>query len=165
MNVVINKQIGSDIMFILTLILLVIDIISKLLVRHYLILDGSIPIINNFLDLTYVKNTGVAWSIFANNKYFVLILSGFIILGIGYYIYKEKPERKITKVAYSFILGGALGNFINRVYYGYVIDFIDIKIFGYNYPIFNVADIFIVVGVLLLIYDTWRWHDGDKSKR
>ena len=150
-------------MFIITLIVLIVDIISKLIVKHYMILDNSVHVINNFLDLTYVKNTGVAWSIFANNKYFVLILSGIIIMGIIYYVYREKPTRKITKLAYALILGGALGNYVNRILYGYVIDFIDVKIFGYNYPIFNMADIFIVLGVILLVYDTWRGENGVKG--
>ena len=151
-------------MLIFTLIILIVDIVSKLIVKHYLSL-GSISIINNFLNLTYVENTGAAWSIFDNNRYIVLVLSGMIIIGIIYYIFKEKPTRLISKIAYSLVLGGALGNFINRLYYGYVIDFIDVKIFGYNYPIFNMADIFIVVGVILLIYDTWRCNYGGKSTR
>ena len=151
-------------MLILTLIILIVDIVSKLIVKHYLTL-GSISIINNFLNLKYVENTGAAWSIFDNNRYIVLVLSCMIIIGIIYYIFKEKPSKIISRIAYSLVLGGALGNFINRLYYGYVIDFIDVKFFGYNYPIFNMADIFIVVGVILLIYDTWRCNYGCKSTR
>ena len=151
-------------MLIFTLIVLIVDIVSKLIVKHYLSL-GSISIISNFLNLTYVENTGAAWSIFDNNRYVVLVLSGMIIIGIIYYIFKENPTRIIVKIAYSLVLGGALGNFINRLYYGYVIDFIDVKIFEYNYPIFNMADIFIVVGVILLVYDTWRCNYGGKSTR
>ncbi len=152
-------------MFILTLIILVIDIISKLIVKHYFTLNEGIHIIRNFLDLTYVKNTGVAWSIFADNKYLVMIISGLIIVGIIYYIYKDKPKRNLTKWAYALILGGALGNFIDRIVYGSVTDFIDVKIFGYNYPIFNVADVFIVIGVIILVYDTWRGGNGNKGNR
>ena len=151
-------------MFIITFIVVLVDIISKLVVRHYLPLDNSVSIIKDFLDFTYVKNTGVAWSIFDDNKYLVLILSGVIIFGIIYYIYKEKPSKFIAKLSYSFILGGAIGNFINRIFYGYVIDFIDIKIFNYNYPVFNIADIFIVLGVMLLICDTWRCSNGKSSR-
>lgn len=153
-------------MIILVIGLIIIDIVSKLIVKKYLIVHKSIVIIKNFLNITYVKNTGAAWSIFDNNSLLVLIISGLVIGYIIYYLEKHKPSRKIEKIAYSFILAGALGNFINRLVYGYVIDFIDVKIFGYNYPIFNIADIFIVVGVLVLIIDTWRCnHDGVKSRR
>ena len=68
-------------MLIFTLIILIVDIISKLIVKHYLSF-GSISIISNFLNLTYVENTGAAWSIFDNNRYIVLVLSGMIIIGI-----------------------------------------------------------------------------------
>ena len=64
--------------------------------------------------------------------------------------------NKILKIGYGLILGGAIGNFIDRIVYGYVIDFIDIDIFGWNYPIFNLADMFIVVGVILVMIDAWR---------
>ena len=143
-------------MIIFTLIVLLLDIISKIIIRHYFFLGESINIIDNFLSITYVRNTGAAWSIFQNNTMMVLVIS-FIVIGlIITYINKNKPDRFIKKIIYSFVLGGALGNFIDRVVYGYVTDFIDIKIFGYDYPIFNVADIFIVVGVIILIIVTWR---------
>ena len=86
-------------------------------------------------------------------------------MGIILYVYKNKPNSKMEKVAYSLILGGAIGNFINRCVCGYVTDFIDLRIFGYNYPIFNLADTFIVIGVILLLIYTWRCNNGDKGSR
>ena len=65
-------------------------------------------------------------------------------------------------VGYSFIIGGAIGNLIDRIMYGYVVDFLDFKIFGYNYPIFNLADTFIVVGMFILIIISFR-EVGDKD--
>ena len=115
--------------------------------------------------ITYVRNTGAAWSIFSSRTVLVLLISSFIIIGIILYIYKNRPKNKVEKIAYSMILGGAIGNFINRIIYGYVIDFIDVKIFGYNYPIFNLADTFIVIGVILLVVYTWRCNDGNKGNR
>ena len=79
-----------------------------------------------------------------------------IIMGIILYISKNKPSNKIEKISYSLILGGAIGNFIDRIIYGYVRDFIEIDIFGWDYPIFNLADVFVVVGVILLVIATWR---------
>lgn len=144
---------------------LLVDIVSKIIINEYFILEKSIKLINNFLYITYVRNTGAAWSIFSSRTVLVLLISSFIIIGIILYIYKNRPKNKVEKIAYSMILGGAIGNFINRIIYGYVIDFIDVKIFGYNYPIFNLADTFIVIGVILLVVYTWRCNDGNKGNR
>ena len=152
-------------MIILTLIFLIIDIVSKVIVSRYILLDESIKLINNFLYITYVRNTGAAWSMFSSRSVLVLIISSFIILGIILHVYKNKPKKRMEKFAYSLIIGGALGNLINRITYGYVIDFIDIKIFKYDYPIFNLADSFIVIGVILLVIYTWRCENGNKSRR
>lgn len=152
-------------MIILTLMFLLVDIVSKIIINEYFILEKSIKLINNFLYITYVRNTGAAWSIFSSRTVLVLLISSFIIIGIILYIYKNRPKNKVEKIAYSMILGGAIGNFINRIIYGYVIDFIDVKIFGYNYPIFNLADTFIVIGVILLVVYTWRCNDGNKGNR
>ena len=152
-------------MIILIIGLLIIDLASKFLVSKCLVLGKSIVIIKSFLDITYVKNTGVAWSILSDNKILVLIISGLIIGLICMYIYKNKPKSKVERVCYALIVAGALGNFINRLIDGAVIDFIDVKIFSYDYPIFNLADVFIVIGVLALIIYTWRSGDyGNSSK-
>ena len=150
---------------IFTLIVFLIDIGSKLIVGHLMYTNESISVINNFLNITYVKNMGAAWSILADKSFIVLILSAMIIFAIILYVYKNKPNLLGEKIAYSFILGGALGNFFNRIIDGYVTDFIDVKIFGYDYPIFNFADCFIVVGVITLIIFAWRGNNGNKSCR
>jgi len=148
-----------------TIIVFIIDIISKIIITKYIGLGKSIKVIDDFIYLTYVRNTGAAWSMLDNSRYFVLIISAIIIVGLIMYIYKNKPNNKIEKLAYGFILGGALGNFINRCISGYVTDFIDIKIFAFDYPIFNLADVFIVIGVIIFGVYTWRYSDGNKSKR
>ena len=119
-------------------------------------MNESKTIIDNFLNITYVRNTGAAWSILDNNTWIVTVISLLIIIGIIYYVYRNRVSKKILKIGYGLILGGAIGNFIDRIVYGYVIDFIDIDIFGWNYPIFNLADMFIVVGVILVMIDAWR---------
>ena len=149
----------------LTLIFLIIDIISKIIIDKYLLVNKSIKIINDFLCITYVKNTGAAWSIFSSESVLVIIISSLIILGIILYLYKNRPKAKMEKIAYSLIMGGALGNFVNRLVSGYVIDFIDVKIFKYDYPIFNLADCFIVVGVTMLVVYTWRCENANKGGR
>ncbi|MGN1358759.1 MAG: signal peptidase II, partial [Bacilli bacterium] len=132
------------------------DMVSKYIVSRLLIVNESVMVIKNFFNITYVRNTGAAFSIFSGNTFLVMIVSFIIIIGIILYISKNKPSNKMEKVAYSLILGGAIGNFIDRVIYGYVRDFIEIDIFGWDYPIFNLADVFVVVGVILLVIATWR---------
>ena len=140
----------------LTLVVILLDMVSKYIVSRLLIVNESVMIIKNFFNITYVRNTGAAFSIFSGNTFFVMVISFMIIIGIILYIRKNKPSNKIEKISYSLILGGAIGNFIDRIIYGYVRDFIEIDIFGWDYPIFNLADVFVVVGVILLVIATWR---------
>ena len=133
---------------IIAVLLLIIDIISKWLVQNLLLLNQSVEVIGNFFNLTYVKNTGAAFSIFTGQK---IVLIGVFL----YYINSQKITRNIEIISYGLVLGGALGNLIDRICYGYVIDFLDFNLFGYNYPIFNLADCFIVIGFILLIIDTF----------
>lgn len=132
-------------------LVVIIDIISKLLVSNNLLLSKSVTIIPNFFYLTYAHNYGGAWSIFENNTLAITIISFIVILGISYYIFKNKVTRKIEIIGYSLLLGGAIGNLIDRIIYGYVIDFLDFYILGYDFPIFNIADIGIVTGIILLL--------------
>ena len=135
----------------ITLIIIIFDVISKLFISNILILNRSITIIPNFFYLTYTHYYGGAWSIFDNSTLFITIVSFLIIIGIIYYLFKNKVTKKIEIVGYSLLLGGAIGNLIDRIVYGYVIDFLDFYIFKYDFPIFNVADIGIVVGIILLL--------------
>ena len=148
----------------ITLLVLMLDLVSKIVVVNYLELGESVKLIDKFLYLTYVRNTGAAWSILANNTYIISLISLVIIIGLIWYIYNNKINSKCEKVGYALVLGGAIGNLVNRIIYGYVIDFIDVKIFNYDYPIFNLADIFIVVGVILLVIYNWRNGNGNKSR-
>ena len=150
---------------IIMILAIVLDISSKIIVINNIEFNEEIDIISNFFKMTYVRNTGAAWSIMDDRGYIVQIISIMIILGIIWYLYKNKPENKVEIIAYGLILGGAIGNLLDRVIHGYVIDFISIKILGYNYPIFNLADIFIVSGVIILMIYTWRYGKyGDRSR-
>lgn len=117
--------------------LLLIDLITK-----FLMIDKTI-VINKYFLLNYSQNTGMAFSIL-NNQNLFLILTSIMIIGIlGYLFYKEDKYR----FGITFVLAGAIGNLINRIQYGYVIDFIQIWI----WPIFNLADIFNLIGIIILI--------------
>ena len=148
-------------MIILTIVFLIIDIVSKFIVSNLMNVYDSIVIVKNFFYISYVKNTGAAWSIFSDKTWFVILISLVIIGIIIVYIIKNKPKSVLEKIGYSMVLGGAFGNFIDRIVNGYVIDFLDFYIFGYDYPIFNLADVFIVVGVILLLIHTWWCKDGN----
>ena len=125
----------------------VIIVILDQLVKCFII-DKNIVIIPNFLQITYTQNLGAAFGM--GKKYIVLILSIIFIIGILVFMKKEKNKIK-NYFPYVLILSGAIGNLIDRIFRGYVIDFIDVNIF--NFPNFNIADICIFIGVVYyLIY-------------
>ena len=144
---------------ILTVIFLIIDFVSKMIVSNLMNVHDSVMVIKDFFYISYFRNTGGAWSILNEHTWLLTVVSLIIIVFLIYYVYKNKPKNKLETLGYSMILGGSIGNFIDRIIYGYVIDFLDFNIFGYNYPIFNFADVFIVVGVLILIIYNWRCKD------
>lgn len=147
-------------LIILTIIFFVVDLVSKLIVNSLMTVHDSLVVIPNFFNISYFRNTGGAWSILSEYTWLLIIISFLIVLFIGVYIYKNNVKNKLELWGYSMILGGAIGNLLDRIIYGYVIDFLDFNIFGYNYPIFNLADTFIVLGVILLIiYSFW----GEKN--
>lgn len=139
------------IIIILSIIFLIIDQITKILVVNSLVPGENIEIIKNIFSIIYTNNTGAAFSILLGKRIFLIVVAVLIIGVLLYYIKRNKIEKKIDIIALSFIIGGSLGNLIDRIIRGYVIDFISIKIGNYNFPIFNVADALIVVGVILLL--------------
>lgn len=145
--------------FLIGILFLLIDIISKQLILYFMVENQTIQIIPHFFSLTYVKNTGVAFSMLEGNILFILLMS-VIVVGVLVYFAKSKENGRLEKICYSMIFGGALGNFLDRILYGYVIDFFDFTLFGYEMAIFNVADIFIVLGVFLLLFmEFWKGRD------
>lgn len=141
---------------ILSIIFIIIDQVSKIIVVNNLTNNKSIEVIKSFFYLTYTNNKGAAFSILTGRR-ILLILVALIVIGVLiYYVRKNKIEGKVNKIALSLVIGGSIGNLIDRILRGAVVDFIDVKIFGYNFPIFNLADTFIVIGVFLLIIEMFR---------
>ena len=134
----------------LSILLLCLDICSKQFVVRLMDVGQSISVIPHFFSLTYVKNEGIAFSMLEGNLWFIIFLSLLIIGGIFFSI-RFKKLSWVESGAYALIIGGAIGNVLDRVIYGYVIDFFDFTLFGYEMAIFNVADVFIVLGVCFLI--------------
>lgn len=141
--------------YIIASIFFIIDLISKQIITHTLDIYESITLIPNFFKFTHVNNLGAAWSILENQRILLLIITLIVLFFINKYINKEDLNN-FESFCYGMIIGGIVGNLFDRLIYGYVIDFLDFNIFGYNYPVFNLADSFIVIGIILLIIGSIR---------
>jgi signal peptidase II len=129
------------------------DIITKRIVEAQIPLYASIPFIEPFLSWTHTQNTGAAFSLFQNGGLFFIVVAIVVSAVILYYAPRLPPGDWLSRVALGLQLGGAIGNLIDRLRQGYVTDFIHFQIpqIGFDWPVFNVADSCIVVGVILLI--------------
>ena len=134
----------------ISILTLIVDIITKQLVLNLMLEHQSITIIKNFFSITFEKNTGVAFSALEGKLPLIIIMTSIIIIFILKYI-KATNQNKYETISYGLIIGGALGNLLDRLIYGYVIDFLDFTIFNYSFAIFNIADTAIVIGIFTLI--------------
>ena len=147
---------------IISLLAACLDQLVKFLVITNIKQENSITIINGFFYITYIKNSGAAWSILQNGRLFFIILTPVIMAVIYYYLYKA--DNQVLKLSLSLILGGAFGNFIDRLFRGSVIDFLEFHFGSYVFPIFNIADSFVVVGTCLLaIYLLFIHKEKEKT--
>lgn len=133
-----------------------IDQIVKILVSNNLELNKSVEIVKNFLSITYVQNDGAAWSLFSGNRILLITITLIAIALIYFFLIKGRNLKKFDIIVYGLLLGGIIGNLMDRVIFGYVIDYLDFYLFNYNYPIFNLADTFIVISVFFIIIDMFR---------
>lgn len=140
-----------------------IDQFTKWLVVNKMELYEQIPIIEDFFYFTSHRNSGAAWGILEGKMLLFYIITTIVTIGIIYYMEKYAKGQKLLALSLSFILGGAIGNFIDRLLHKEVVDFLDFKIFSYDYPIFNLADSFLVVGVIILIIATFL-EDNEEVK-
>ena len=148
---------------IIGLFILILDQLIKIIIDQTFYIGKIISIIPNFFYVTKVYNTGAAWSIFEGYR-FVLIGISIIALTILIFYEKEFKNNFRNIVAFSLIYGGLLGNLVDRLIYGYVIDYFKILLGSYDFPIFNLADMAIVSGFILLIYAIMRGEDKNDSK-
>ena len=154
-----KKKSNIILSIVLVIVLLGIDLLLKYLVSTYL---TTVNIIDNFFSLTYVLNDGAAFSLFASRTY-LLILIALICLFFIIYELKNNLDDRVLSIGYSLVLAGLLGNFLDRLIDGYIIDYLSFKILGYNYPIFNFADILIVVGIVIVIIKEILKERGKKD--
>lgn len=137
---------------IIGIIALVIDQITKSLMQIY---DVHFNIINEFLRLNYIQNTGAAWSILEGKQYLLIGIT-ILMLILVYNMSFSFDNNKLINFTFGILFGGIIGNLFDRVLYGMVRDFIDINVFGYNFPVFNIADMLIVLGVVILLISTFK---------
>ncbi len=131
------------------------QIIKYLIVSNFTLYKKN-PIIEGFFNITYVQNRGAAWGILNNNIILLVVITVLALGLICSFIFKESNIKKLDIVLYGMLLGGIIGNFIDRIFRGYVIDFLDFIIFGYDFPVFNIADMLIVISVGIMIITYWR---------
>ena len=137
--------------YVLIAALIVADQLTKLYISSSMSYHQSIQVIEDFFHITYTHNIGAAFSLLEGQKWFFVLTAFVACVGIVSYINKSKDVTKLSKFALVLIMGGAIGNMIDRVVYGYVIDFLDFYIFGYDFPVFNFADCCITIGTGLLL--------------
>lgn len=134
----------------IALAVVILDQGSKWLIQHGMMLHESIPVIPGFFHITYILNRGAAFGILENQRWLFLVMA--IILFVLYAVFRKKiPRHEAVQAGTGMLLGGAFGNALDRFLHGAVVDFFDFRI----WPVFNVADIGIVVGVFLLLWYSW----------
>lgn len=137
--------------YILVVTVLLLDQISKLLALKYLQPVNSIPVINNILNFTYVENRGAAFGILQNQKIFFILITLVVLALIWFYTHYNRLSRSVV-FGLSLIAGGAIGNLIDRIRLGYVVDFFHVL----NFPVFNIADSAVVIGTILVAIFIFR---------
>jgi len=137
---------------------LLFDRMTKYLVLLYMTTGQSIPVIENIFHLTFVKNPGAAFGLFAYRTMFFILVTTVVAAVIVYFQHTLPPGKKLLRTGLGLQLGGALGNLTDRIQGGYVIDFFDFRF----WPVFNIADMAIVGGVAILAYEILR-DDGKQE--
>lgn len=153
-----NFKISKTSVFIYILILVnifIFDQLTKIFVAANMQLGMSHPIIEDFFYFTYAHNYGAAWSMLSGQAWLFILIAIAACIGITYYFFKTKEIEILTRLGLVLALSGTIGNLVDRICFGYVRDFIDFIIFGYDFPIFNIADMALVIGVGLIILDMY----------
>lgn len=169
-----------------SLLVVILDQVSKVLVKAYMDYGSSIRVIGDFFKLTFVENPGMAFGLDfgPTSKLFLSLFSVIASGGLVYYLYKIKDNIYVHRISIALILGGAVGNLIDRVFYGVIygsgpllygkvvdflnVEFFDFSLFGHLYtrwPIFNIADASVTIGVLILLIFNSKIHASEEAKK
>lgn len=148
--------------YLIAILGIILDQITKAFATAYL---DNIVLIKDFLSLTYVKNYGGAWGILNNNLFILVGVSIITLIIINRYISSDVNITKLSVVSYGLLIGGIFGNLFDRIFRGYVVDFLNFYIFKYDFPVFNVADMLIVIGIILMFIEIVGGKYGSKSNK
>lgn len=136
-----------------SLVVFLIDRITKILITNNFTLNVKNKIIKKVFYITNSHNDGAAFSLFSGNPMFLILVTTIVLILIYKHIQNSHGMKMFTIISYGLLLGGIVGNLVDRVLYGYVIDFIDLVIFKYDFAIFNVADMAICAGAIMLLFE------------
>lgn len=142
--------------YLLALILFLIDQATKFVIATRMEIGDQIPVIGNFFLITSHRNTGAAFGILEGQRWFFIVITIVVLAGLIWYLNKVRRTQKLLSAGLALVLGGAAGNFIDRLLMGEVVDFLQFNFGTYTFPIFNVADSCIVIGVGLILLDSLR---------
>jgi len=149
----------------IALLVFVIDYITKKIIERNLELYEQIPVIGDFFLITSIRNRGAAFGILQGQRTFFVIVTIVVAAGIIWYLHRSyRKGHPMLPTALALVLGGAIGNFLDRAIYGEVVDFLQFNFGNWTFPIFNMADTFLVCGVALIILDTFLEERRAKDK-
>ena len=143
---------------------IILDQVVKVIVRTKMITGEEITLISHFFSITHVENTGAAWGGFSGYTIMLIIIS-IVILGYFIFIYKhiDFKKKKFFSISLVLVISGTIGNLIDRLFFRSVTDFLDFEIFGYDFPVFNIADILLVIGFAMFLIDM-LFFEKDEEK-
>ena len=141
----------SNEVLLLSFAFVVVDQVIKFFLSNRLMVNQTIILIRNSLSITLTHNTGAAFSLFSGSKYFLIGIGILVFIGLIIYYNSIKDVDDLDAFIFSLLFGGIVGNLIDRIIYGYVIDYVSLTFGGYYFPIFNFADVCIVFAVVLII--------------
>lgn len=146
---------------IIIILFLAVDIATKQWALKFLANKEGISVIHNFFELEYLENRGAAFGILQNRVLFLVVITSIVIIAMMYFLYKNKGASKLLKWSLYLIISGAIGNLIDRVSLGFVVDFLQFHYKDiYYFPTFNMADTFVVIGTALMVLYVLKGEDN-----
>jgi signal peptidase II len=161
-----NKIKERKLYLLIIFLVLSLDLVSKFIIKSIFSVDKfrTITVIKKFFNIIYTENRGAIWGSFQQYSFIITIISILALIFIIVYFFRIPKECKTEILAFSLVCGGALGNISQRVFQGYVVDFIDMYHKKFHWATFNIADSFISIGIVILIISIIFSHCPDKNK-